>query len=127
GQDKGLVAWHLERLRHRKEPTMLRKISWTLAVVLAAAGTAAAAEGGYGLKKGTPDLKSAGPLAFGPDGVLFVGDPQGGAIFAIDTGDKSSGGGAIKVEKIDEKVASLLGTDAKGIQINAIAVNPASG
>ena len=27
------------------------------------------------LKKGTPEIKSAGPLAFGPDGVLFVGEP----------------------------------------------------
>ena len=33
---------------------------------------------------------SAGPLAFGPEGVLFIGDPQGAAIFAIDTGDRPS-------------------------------------
>jgi hypothetical protein len=79
------------------------------------------------LKKGTPELKSAGALAFGPDGVLFVGDPQGAAIFAIDTGDKAPAGGAIKVEKIDEKIAGMLGTDAKGILINSVAVNPASG
>ena len=26
------------------------------------------------MRPGTPALKSAGPLAFGPDGVLFVGD-----------------------------------------------------
>jgi len=87
-----------------------------------------AADSTDSLKPGTPDLKSAGPLAFGPDGILFVGDPQGAAIFAIDTGDKSpAGGGPIKVEKIDEKIAGMLGTDAKGILINAIAVNPASG
>jgi hypothetical protein len=86
-----------------------------------------AADSTDSLKQGTPDLKSAGPLAFGPDGILFVGDPQGAAIFAIDTGDKSPAGGPIKVEKIDEKIASMLGTDTKGILINAIAVNPASG
>jgi hypothetical protein len=79
------------------------------------------------LKSGTPDLKSAGPLAFGPDGILFVGDSQGAAVFAIDTGDKTPAGGPIKVEKIDEKIAGMLGTDAKGILINSIAVNPASG
>ena len=39
--------------------------------------------------KGTPDLKSAGPLAFGPEGILFVGDPQGAAVFALDTGDRT--------------------------------------
>ena len=32
------------------------------------------------LKKGTPDLKSAGPLAFGPDGILLVGDTKGAAL-----------------------------------------------
>ncbi len=34
------------------------------------------------LKEGAPDLKSADRLAFGPDGVLFVGDTKGAAIFA---------------------------------------------
>ena len=37
---------------------------------------------------GTVDLKSAGPLAVGPNGVLFVADPQGATVFAIETGDK---------------------------------------
>src|SRR5262245_40882262 len=109
---------------------MLRRIRLILPVLVATALAAAlgAADATDSLKKGTPDLKSVGPLAFGPDGVLFVGDPQGAAIFAIDTGDKSPGsGGAIKVEKIDEKIAAMLGTDSKGILINSIAVNPASG
>jgi hypothetical protein len=81
------------------------------------------------LKKGSPDLKSAGPLAFGPQGILFVGDTQGAAIFAFDTGDRTSSGsaGAIKVDGIDEKIAALLGTSAKEILINDLAVNPASG
>ena len=33
------------------------------------------------------DIKSAGPLAFGPNGVLLVGDTVGAAVFAIETGD----------------------------------------
>jgi hypothetical protein len=107
---------------------MLRATSWTLAVLFLAAGSVAAADVDYGLKKGTPDLKSAGPLAFGPDGILFIGDPQGAAIFAIDTGDRdSAAAGKIKVAKIDEQVASVLGTTAKQILINSLAVNPASG
>ncbi len=44
--------------------------------LLAMAAPAWAAEPSAALKKGTPDLKSAGPLAFGPDGILFVGDTQ---------------------------------------------------
>lgn len=81
-----------------------------------------------GMKKGTPDLKTAGPLAFGPDGILFIGDPQGAAIFAVATGDtKGAANGALKVEGIDGKIAAMLGTDTKGILINDLAVNPASG
>ncbi len=57
-----------------------------LCLVVSVASSAARAGG---LKEGKPDLKSIGPLAFGPDGVLFVGDTAGAAIFAIDTGDKA--------------------------------------
>jgi hypothetical protein len=98
-------------------------------IALFVAANLLAAEPGNGLKKGTPDLKSAGHLAFGPDGLLFVADSQGGAIFAIDTGDKPAkpATGAIKAAKIDEQIAALVGTTAKDLLINAVAVNPASG
>ena len=33
-----------------------------------------------------PTFESIGPLAFGPDGVLFAADPQAAAIFALDLG-----------------------------------------
>jgi hypothetical protein len=80
------------------------------------------------LKEGSPDIKSAGSLSFAPDGVLLIGDSTGGAIFAVDTGDKTAGSGAgPKVEGIDQKVAALLGTDAKQVLINDVAVNPVSG
>ena len=75
------------------------------------------------------ELKSAGPLAFGPQGILFVGDPQTATLYAIDTGDRTpaKGSAAIKVEGINEQVASLLGTEAKEVQIKDLAVNPISG
>jgi hypothetical protein len=93
-----------------------------------AAGSAGAADLTSGLKMGTPDLKSVGPLAFGPDGVLFIGDTNGAAIFAIDTGDRTpSPAGPFKVQNVDEKIAGMLGTDAKQLQIRDLAVNPASG
>ena len=38
-----------------------------------------------------PEIKSSGPIAFAPDGVLLVADPQSAAIFAIETGDTKSG------------------------------------
>ena len=98
---------------------------FALVAVLGAALTAQAAD----LTKGTPDIKSAGSLAFGPSGLLFIGDTQGAAIFAVDTADRStdSAGGSIKVDAINEKIAALLGTDPRDIAINDLAVNPASG
>jgi hypothetical protein len=101
---------------------------WAVVVaVLVVTGSLAADE--PGLKKGTPDLKSAGPIAFGPEGVLLIGDPQGAAIFAIDVGDNKAGkaDGGIRIESLDGKIASLLGIDAKQLQINDMQVNPTSG
>jgi hypothetical protein len=95
-----------------------------LGCVLALAATGRAAE----LTKGTPDLKSATSLAFGPKGLLFVGDPAGAAIFAIDTGDASpTGDKAVNIEKIDAKLAASLGVSEKEVRINDVKVNPASG
>lgn len=80
------------------------------------------------LQKGTADVKSAGPLAFGPEGVLFLGDPQGAAIFAIDTGDRTPApAGPFKVQGVDEKIAAMLGTSPKEILVKDLAVNPDSG
>jgi hypothetical protein len=81
------------------------------------------------MKQGKPDLKSAGPLAFGPEGVLFVGDPQSAAIFAIDTkptvGDATNGG--VNIDGVDAKVAAALGTTPDDVLINDMAVNPENG
>jgi hypothetical protein len=92
---------------------------------LIAAATSANAE----MTQGKPDIKSAGPLAFSPDGVLFVGDPQGAAVFAIDAKDTAGNPNEaeLNVEGIDGKVAAALGTTADDILINDMAVNPASG
>jgi len=82
-----------------------------------------------GLSKGTPDWSSAGPLSFGPKGLLFLADTKAGAIFAVDTGDvqPDSAGGPLKVNGIDKKVAELLGTTTDKLAIADMAVNPASG
>jgi len=105
-----------------------RLILTVLLGVALLAGPALAAPGKSGLQSGTPDLKSIGPLAFGPEGILLVADPQGAAIFAIDTGDRTPGtAGPFKLQSVDEKIASMLGTEAKQIIINDLAVNPVSG
>jgi hypothetical protein len=100
-----------------------------LVVAALVAGSVRAADLSASLKKGTPDVKSISAMAFGPEGILFVGDPQGAAIFAIGTGDtkQTAAGGALKVEGIDAKIASLLGAGTKSIRVADLAVNPASG
>jgi hypothetical protein len=81
-----------------------------------------------GLETGTPDLKSAGALAFGPDGILFVGDTKAATLFAIDTGDRGPvARGTFKVEAVNRKIAEAIGTEPDQILINDMAINPASG
>lgn len=94
---------------------------------LAMPGTAADLRAG--MKTGTPDIKTAGPLTFGPQGILFIGDPASAAIFAIDTGDPkgAAAAGKLEIEGIGDKVAALLGTTPDEIMINDLAVNPNSG
>jgi hypothetical protein len=109
-----------------KRPLLLGFVA-TASLCLAA--SLAAADLTASLTKGKPDLKSVGPLAFGPDGILFVADPWGATVFALDTGDKGphADKAALKVEGIDGKVAGLLGAPPAEIQIQDVAVNPASG
>jgi hypothetical protein len=107
---------------------MRTKILTTLGVV-ALAGAAsywtaagvpvAAADGG-------PQMTSIGPLTFGPDGVLFAADTQAATIYALELGDKASGGagGTQGVEAVDQKIAALLGTDAKEILVTDLVVHP---
>ncbi|HEX5103378.1 MAG TPA: hypothetical protein VFV87_06185 [Pirellulaceae bacterium] len=107
---------------------MSRVLHWgcLLSLVLTA-GLAQAADSPKGLDQvGKPDLKSAGPLAFGPKGVLFVGDPQGAAIFAIGVGDAAAAplSGEFKLDNVQAKIAGLLGTEAADVLLNDIAVEP---
>jgi len=113
---------------------MLPQLRFLLVALAGLALVAAPVQGDLtaNLQKGTPDLKSAGALAFGPDGVLFVGDPQGAAVFAIDTGDRAKAATLttappLRVDGIDAKIAAALGTTTQEIQINDLRVNPASG
>jgi len=79
------------------------------------------------LTAGKADLKSAGALAFGPDGVLFVGDSIGGAVVALDTLDRTPArSGSINVDAVDQKIAALVGVTPDQIMVNDVAVNPIS-
>jgi hypothetical protein len=107
---------------------IVRDLSFTLLVLGLAAPVAQAANWTEGMKEGKPEFKSAGPLAFGPDGILFVADTKSAAVFAVATGDTKAAAGAkaLKVEGINHKIAALLGTGADKILIDDMAVNPIS-
>ena len=105
----------------------LRLNLWLAAVTSVAMFTSGNASAAESLKSGKVELQSAGPITFGPGGVLFVGDPKSAAIFAVETGDaKADPVGPITVEKLDAKIAGLLGTKPEDVQINDLAVNPVS-
>jgi len=95
----------------------------TMAVAVTATRTVAIAES---QAPAAQALQSIGPLAFGPDGVLFAADQQAATIYAIDLGAKAAGGaaGAKDVSGIDTQIAAMLGTDAKEIRITDLAVHP---
>ena len=111
--------------------TLRSSLSYALTAALAfsAASASAADEPSASLKAGKADLKSAGPLAFGPDGILLVGDTTGAAVFAIDTGDRTPAAEKkdVKLANVALKVAARLGTDPQKVMINDLAVNPISG
>ncbi len=108
---------------------MSRKFTVLVGLLMLTASPVLALDLSSDLAKGTVHLSSAGSLAFGPDGILFVGDSRAATIHAIATGDTSGNPDAvsINVEGIDGKIAAALGTDASDITINDLAVNPLSG
>lgn len=96
-------------------------------VLLLASGFTAMAADVWGLKPGTPDLKSADTLAFGPEDILFVGDAKGAAVFAIATGNTEGDAAkaAINIENLPTAIANEI--NAKQVNINDLAVNPRTG
>jgi len=74
----------------------------------------------------TPAFKHIGTLAFGPEGVLFAADAQDVSITALQLGKQMAGGtpGTKNVPGIDQKVAALLGVDAKNLMISDMVVEP---
>ncbi len=104
-----------------------RKFSWALSLGLLI--PCANLNADTGMKEGTPDIKHAGALAFAPLGVLLVGDSVSASIFAIDTGDAQAATNAasVSIEKVNEKIAAMIGSSAEETSINDMAVNPLSG
>ena len=73
-----------------------------------------------------PSFEYLGPLATGPDGVVFAADSQEVSVYALELKSVLQGGtpGTGEVAAIDEKIAALLGTDVAGIEITDALVYP---
>jgi hypothetical protein len=109
---------------------------WSLAASAAAcvllslgSGAALAAETD-GFTTGKPEIRSMSALAFGPPGVLFVGDGRSGSIFAIDLGGRAKppqeGTKPPEIQDLEGKIAARLGTSPGEIMVHDMAVDPAS-
>jgi hypothetical protein len=81
---------------------------------------------GPAMLKGNIELKSLSSITFSKDGVLFLADPLGMKIYALDQKQSSEKAQTLEVENIDEKIAALLGVSTKDIKIEDMAVNPTS-
>jgi hypothetical protein len=92
------------------------------------AGTSQAEDWMSGMNTGVVELKSAGPLAFGPEGILFIADTKAAAVVALATDETKPGDATqpLKVEAINQKIAALLGTAADQIVITDLVVAPVS-
>lgn len=111
----------------------MKKIIYTLSLVAVVLLTlAATSKNDTSLTKdfvtGNPGIASISSLSFGPDGILFIGDSDNAAIYAVDTKDNTAKekAGKITIGDFDVKVAAALGTTVKNIRITDMAVNPVS-
>ncbi len=82
----------------------------------------------YGLRSGRVALQSAGPIAFGPDGILFLADNAGSKVFAVDVADPGADGGdePFDLANVDAIVGSYLGCEPGQVVIRDLAVHPRS-
>lgn len=77
--------------------------------------------------KGDIQLKSLTSITFSKEGVLFLADPLGMKIYALDEKQPTVGvPERLEVNNIDEKIAALLGVGVRDIKIEDMAVNPTS-
>src|SRR4051812_28883297 len=97
----GCGAWHasprfhfIERQRAMKHTTILGAALVVLALTISPSARAADATAGAlssGMKEGKPAVKSMGPIAFGPHGILFIADTKSAAIVAVATSSDTQG------------------------------------
>jgi hypothetical protein len=99
---------------------MFRRILFGL-LALALIGTTTRAES----TKGDITLKSISALGFGPKGVLFIGDSEAGAVYAVNMPvEKAGTPKTLKLENVGQTFGDLLGVKADEVLIKDVKVNP---
>ena len=106
-------------------PRTYFKLVLVAAFALATSGSSGAVSSTV-MNGSSPTFKHIGKLAFGPDGVLFVADGQEVSITALQLARQMATGvkGTKDIPAIDQKIAALLGIDAKNLLITDAVVNP---
>src|SRR5262249_44582977 len=115
-------------LRRREGRLAMKSFrSWMPAVISAIVLMAASAVGA-GTGSGPLKPKSLSKLAFGPDGILFVGDSIGAKIYALELGDRTAVAAVkpLQVGDLEGKFAGMLGIDVRDVLIHDMAVNSVS-
>jgi hypothetical protein len=84
--------------------------------------------GEFGLRAGRADLRSAGPITFGPAGILFLADNAAARVFAVDVADPGPAGEPepFDLANVDALVGSFLGCEPSDVVIRDMAVHPRS-
>lgn len=81
----------------------------------------------YGLRTGTADIGMAGPITFGPDGILFIADNAAARVLAADVRDPGAAAAEpFDLTDVDARVGSFLGCEADDVIIRDLAVHPVS-
>jgi hypothetical protein len=75
---------------------------------------------------GQVQLRSVGPIGFGPDEVLFVADSMAATIYAsaIEDSGLDAGEGPLEIEDLDTRLASFLGCKPGDVKVRDLAVHP---
>lgn len=82
----------------------------------------------YGLRPGSVQVQVAGPITFGPAGILFLADNGSARVFAVDVSDPGPAAGAepFDLADVDLRIGSYLGCEAAEVDIRDMAVHPES-
>ena len=77
---------------------------------------------------GTPKITSMSQLAFGPQGILFIGDSKSATLFAVALKDNTplKKEKRIQIKDLEGKIADMLGAKKADILIHDVAVHPVS-